>query len=295
MATQFTTDDKISVATQALQAGIATLIDSASWKAYLNTQAKFHRYSPTNTMLIFMQRPDATHVAGYQKWLELKRQVRLGEKGIFIMAPSFRAPRVRDDEDPETTIRTARTPVNRFHVTHVFDISQTEGKELPRDPSLPAPAAAEDLFPMIKEAAHRTGLPVIERKMRSTRLHGGLMDDGNGSAFIELNLHFDEADRACTLVHEIGHYLLNHLVERPNRPDAELEAESVAYIVLHAFGIDCDTYAFGYIAGWQKEDQKIKGALAGRLGRIARVARTMIDSISNIQQSWANPDLEQAA
>ena len=124
MATQHPTEDVLDQ----LREGIATLTSSEKWTRWLQAQSRFHHYSFGNTLLILLQRPDATRVAGYRAWLQLRRQVRKGEKGIAILAPIANRIRVEDENGEEKVL--AGSP-RAFRTAHVFDVAQTDGDDLP--------------------------------------------------------------------------------------------------------------------------------------------------------------------
>ena len=119
--------ERVSAALATLERGIDGILDSQSFADYLATMARFHHYSAGNILLIHLQQPDATQVAGYQRWKQLGRQVKLGEKGIKILVPHAR--KVSDEETDEEQVI-----VRSFGLGSVFDISQTEGKPLPEPP-----------------------------------------------------------------------------------------------------------------------------------------------------------------
>ena len=124
MATQHPNEDVLDQ----LREGIATLTSSERWTRWLEAQSRFHHYSFGNTLLILLQRPDATRVAGYRAWLQLRRQVRKGEKGIAILAPIANRIRVEDENGEEKVLA---GPAHAFRIAHVFDVAQTDGDDLP--------------------------------------------------------------------------------------------------------------------------------------------------------------------
>lgn len=130
-------DEKLRAAIQKLEEGIESIIDSESFQSYLRCMSRFHQYSTGNIALIHVQKPEATRVAGYKRWQELGRQVRKGERGIVILAPIVR--RIEDDEGNEKV-----RVVANFRMTHVFDITQTDGEPLPEPPAVQEITQATD-------------------------------------------------------------------------------------------------------------------------------------------------------
>ncbi len=239
---------------------------------YLRTLSRFHTYSFGNALLILVQRPDATRVAGFRTWLKLGRAVRRGEKGIAIFAPMRIRPR-EESEDAGSASGDGgggedRT-ILRFRVVHVFDVSQTDGDPLPEpasvggDPGLCmdrllAFIAAQDI------AVDYEDLPLGVQ---------GLSRGGR----ISLRAGLDPAEAFSVAVHELAHELLHHRGERPeSRTVRETEAEAVAFVVCHAVGLDTNTAASDYIQLYQGTTE----TLAASLDRIQRTAADIIAAVS---------------
>jgi len=248
-----------------LSEGISTLSDSDEWRAWLNVQSRFHRYSWRNTMLISSQRPDATHVAGYRTWQGLGRQVRPGEHAVWIFAPLVykRDSRVAPDS--------AGQEVRGFKTVPVFDVSQTEGQPLPQ---LCRRLTGDDELGYFKQlvlTAEGFGYRVEDADLAAPT---------NGDCTFELrririDIGNDPIQRVKTLAHELAHALLHEHEEDPAR--AELEAESVAYCVCAALGIDSGDYSFGYLAGWAGGGDQALTALAASAERIQRTTSSILD------------------
>jgi len=243
---------------------------SADFQAYLDVQARFHRYSWHNTLLIVSQRPDATRVAGFKKWKELGRYVRKGERGIRILAPCpFK--RIETDDDGQPTTREGVY----FKVVSVFDVAQTDGEPLP-DVDVPdVQAAADSLLASLGRVATRRGIAV-----NFADLEPGHYGVSKGGA-IDLATGHATGQQAKTLAHELAHEALHKskdalagMVER-TRAIAELEAESVAYVVCRHYGLDVGIRASRYIALWGGDAK----ALRASLERISTTARDMIDDV----------------
>jgi len=241
---------------------------SEEFKRFLDVQSRFHRYSWHNTMLIVMQRPDATRVAGFQAWKKLGRHVCKGEHGIRIFAPCpFSRTETRDDGTAETVSGMY------FKVVSVFDVAQTDGEPLP-DVDLPdVQGAADTLRADLEHVATTRGIAVNYVEMEAD--HYGTSKNGA----IDVATGHTSGQQAKTLAHELAHEAL-HKADRAGltRSMAELEAESVAYIVCGHFGLDVELRASRYIALWDGDSK----ALRASLERIATTARTIIDDVDGL-------------
>ncbi len=238
---------------------------SEAFKAYLDVQARFHCYSWHNSMLIAMQRPDATRVAGYKTWQSLKRQVRKGERGITIFAPCpWKREVGRGDGETETEQGIY------FRAVHVFDVGQTDGPDMP-DVDVPTvDIASDDLLADLHRVAEQRGI-----KVNFDTLSGGLFGVSKGGT-IDVDNGHATGQQAKTLAHELAHEAL-HKTERTGltRSVAELEAESVAYVLCTHFGLDVEVRASRYIALWDGD----RTALRASLERIANTARNILDDV----------------
>jgi antirestriction protein ArdC len=211
----------------------------------LKVASKFHRYSFNNHLMIFLQRPDATHVAGFRRWHELGRFVRKGEKGIAIFAPCKYRTKIEDDNGDEHTLQQIRG----FRVVHVFDISQTEGEPLTDldavKPVLLDGDAPEGLWDALVAQANAAGFEVVREQRGSANGYCDFL-----AKRIAVRPDVSALQSVKTLVHELGHALL-HADARPTSKEiAEVEVESVAFIVLDALGLASDDYSFPYVARW---------------------------------------------
>jgi antirestriction protein ArdC len=274
---QSSRDEKVQELIDRMADGVAQAIaDPSRWQAALRRQARFHTYSWGNQLLIAVQRPQATQVAGYRTWQRLGRQVRKGEKGIAILAPMTVRKTVEDEETGET--RTVYQCVG-FRVEYVFDIAQTD----------PIPGKAE-------RTPEPLTLPILDAwaklveyaEGRGLRVTIGPTGDARGwynsaTREIRVSATLEGAWRVRTLAHEIAHSILHPLGydagEEPRpRDQAELEAESTAFVVLSALGINTDEvqwYSFGYVAGWRPKPEEV--VAAGN--RIAKAAKMMIEAV----------------
>ena len=303
--------DKLKEITDRLEQGIMELFDSDRYKEYLRVMSKFHNYSFNNTLLIAMQKPDASLVAGFQSWKNnFKRNVVKGEKGIKILAPSpFKIKQEMEKIDPATqkpVIGADGKPVKEekeitipaFKVVSVFDVSQTEGKELP-DIAVDMLTGDVECFKDVFAALEKTSPVPIGFEKIEGNLHGYYHLEEKRIAIDE---GMSELQTIKTAIHEIAHAKLHDIdpnapkEERAGRPDRrtrEVQAESVAYAVCQHYGLDTSDYSFGYVAGWSsgRELDELKSSLE----TIRSTAAEIINSIDeHLQEIQKERDKEQA-
>jgi DNA primase len=264
-----------------LAEGIRQLTTSVAWTAWLQVQSRFYRYSFGNTLLIGLQRPDASQVAGFHRWKSLGRSVRRGSRGIAILAPMVRRLQARDEDSEDVSIVAA--PPTAFRIVYVFDVADTDGRELPTVPCHPlrgeAPAT---LFERLAAVGESRGFTVVLDAMADSRANG---DTGFGDRRIRVRDSLAPAQRVKTLAHELGHALL-HEGGATDRALAELEAESVAFVVCDAVGIASDDYSFGYVATWVGGDADgAEAALRASGGRITGAARSVLEQVGGSDQA----------
>ena len=263
-----------------LAEGIARLTSSAEWQAWLDVQSRFHRYSFGNTLLIALQRPDATQVAGFHAWLRLSRHVRKGEKGIAIIAPVVRRTRVKDEATGDETVITGAP--SAFRIAHVFDLAQTDGADLPAVPVHKLEGDdTEGLYTRLIAVAHSLGFTVEEDYLEN----GVNGDCSHAENRIRVEVRNDPQQQVKTLAHELAHAILH--ADRTNlvRERAELEAESVAYVVCRELGIDSSAYSFGYVATWTGGGAEAQRAITELAQRIQKAAHLILDdSASNDEE-----------
>jgi len=238
-------------------------------KRYLAAMAKFHRYSAGNVLLILSQRPEATRVAGYQAWKRLRRQVKRGEKGIMILAPIMRRAAVqstveqREDEDTVVAFRT----------TYVFDISQTEGDDLP---------GPERVKGDPREYLNRLEYFILNRNIDveySDQLRG--VDGISTGGQVTITASLSPAERFATLAHELAHEMLHWSNGKAkSRVVRETEAEAVAFVVCQAIGLEVGTASSDYIRIYNGD----KNRLLDSLQRIQRTAAEIIGGIVNKEE-----------
>lgn len=256
---------------QQLTTGIAELVSSDAWTSWLDVQSRFHRYSFGNCLLIQAQRPDATRVAGFHAWRKLGRNVRRGEKGIWILAPMTRRVGETEDEAGEST---PLRVLSGFRPVPVFDVAQTDGEPLPASPVErlrgEAPTAA---YESLVAVAHSIGYAVEEDYLPGER-NG---DCNFVDRVIRVEVVNDEAQQVKTLAHELAHAMLHEGFT--DRALAELEAESVAYVVMSALGVPSGQYSFGYLASWGGGGDDAIAAIKTAAQRIQQTADRILGSL----------------
>ncbi len=246
---------------------------SDTFKAFLDVQARFHRYSWHNVMLILSQRPSASRVAGFKAWNGFGRHVCKGEHGIMIFAPRpFKKERESTNGDTETVDGLTFRPV------YVFDVSQTDGEPLPKVDVPTVAAAADTLLARLTDVATTRGIAVTFGKIADRPDAFGASNNGA----IEVNDAHPTGQQAKTLAHELAHEAL-HWNEKERgtftHSLAELEAESVAYVVCRRFGLDVEVRASRYIALWGGDAKSLRESL----DRIATTARGIIDDAESVE------------
>jgi hypothetical protein len=260
---------------ESLTEGAAALTTSERWKQYLEVQSRFPRYSPTNVLLILVQRPDASRVAGYRAWQSLGHQVLAKESALRVFAPM----KYRRSDAPEGELG---QEIRGFKLVPVFDVSQTEGPELPDIVSKLHGHAPEGVFAKLTDFANEIGF----RVERPWSLQSGANGDTDHSAgLIRVAANNDEAQQVKTLAHETGHALLHGPEVTSTRDLArglkELEAESVAYVICQALGMESGDYSFGYVVGWSGgSEQAIEGIKASAT-RIQRGAAAVLKTFES--------------
>ena len=270
--------EKLAEITGKLEAGVKGIFESEQYKKCLDTFAKFHNYSVNNCLLISMQKPDATHVAGFNAWKDnFNRQVQKGEKGIKIIAPSpFKVKKEVDKRDEKGNFiiengqrvkEEKEITIPAFKVATVFDVSQTDGEPLPQlgvSELIGSVDKYKDFFAALEKTS---SVPIGFEKMKP----GAKGYYHQTEKRIAINEGMSELQNLKTAIHEIAHSRLHAIdTQKPlkgqdiaNRHTREIEAESIAYTVCQHYGIDTSDYSFGYIAGWSgdKELDTLKSSL----------------------------------
>lgn len=301
----------ISEITEQLEKGIQELFKSDKYKLWLQTMSKFHNYSLNNTLLITFQRPDATMVAGYASWKrDFDRLVKKGEKAIQIFAPVPYKKKIEVQKlDPITQmpmfdingnaiVEIKEITISSFRRVNVFDISQTEGKELPRLGVDELKGKVQNFDYLLEILKQISPVPVSFKQIEGGAK--GYYSQTENKIVVQEGM--SQIQTIKTLIHETAHAKL-HSVEnakytndkRQSRNSKEVEAESVAYTVCQHFDIDTSEYSFAYIAGWSsgKDIKELKESLQ----RIQETSSNMISDIEkqlerNIKQKSVLLDLK---
>lgn len=276
---------------QSLESGVEELFTSNRYKEFLKTMAKFHNYSFNNTMLIAMQRPDATLVTSYKNWQSMGRQVMKGEKGITIIAPApYKKMKEKEvlDENQRPIMGTDGKPktekvevtVPHFKAVTVFDIAQTSGEPIQTLAPELLTAAVQDFDSFMQAIQKISPVPIRFDEI-----------DGNANGYyhnadkeIVIKKGLSESQTLKTAIHETAHAklhdreIMESLGVEKDRLTKEVEAESVAYCVCSSFGLDTSDYSFPYIAGWSssREMKEMKASM----DVIRKTAGEMIDRLT---------------
>lgn len=290
-----TQKEKLKEITDNIEQGIKDVFSSEKFKEYLQTMSKFHNYSLNNTILIAMQNPNATYVAGFNKWKDtFQRHVNKGEKGIKILAPSpYKTQMQINKLDPKTKkqildkngkpqTETVEYETIAFKIATVFDVSQTDGKELPTITSKLTGDVEqyEDFFKSLEKVSP---VPIAFEKIARNGVKGYFSPKEQR---IALNEGESQLQSIKTLVHEISHAKLHNTEQdstsqnkelTSRRSSKEVEAESIAYTVCQYYGLDTSEYSFGYIAGWSSDKELTD--LKASLTTINKTASELITGI----------------
>lgn len=272
-------NDRLKKITDRLEQGVTDLFESDRYKEYLRVMARFHRYSFNNTLLIAMQCPGATRLAGFQSWKKFGRHVKKGEKGIKVIAPTPFKKTVEEDGEEKVIV------VPRYKVVSTYDISQTEGKPLQEIAST-LTGSVDNFNDFLSALEQVSPVPIA-------------FEDISGSAYgyynsmekrIAVREGLSEQQTLKTLIHEISHAKLHDFdlgkpkdeIPQIDRQNKECQAEAVAFVCCERFGLDTSGYSFGYIAGWSS-DRELK-ELRSSLEIIRDTAAEIIDDVENQMQ-----------
>ena len=296
--------ERIKEITAGIEKGIQELFESDRYRKYLTTMSRFHRYSLNNIMLIHAQRPDATLVAGFNKWKNsFGRHVKKGEKGIQILAPTpYKIKQEEQKLDPDTKLplldengepvtEEKEITIPMFKVVSVFDVSQTDGKPLPQISSTLPGDVAE--YEVSLEALRRTAPVPISFQTMEPGMDGYFAPKKQA---IFLREGMSQVQTICAAVHEIAHSKLHdyeHMTEladdgetilvpgEKSRNTEEVEAESISYAVCQYFGIETAENSFGYIATWSqgKELKELRASLE-------TINKTSSELITGIEKNY---------
>ena len=286
MADKPTNRERLQQITAGIEQGIKELFESEKYMRYLSVMSRFHRYSVNNTMLIYMQKPDATLVAGYNKWKnQFERHVKRGEHGITIIAPTPFKKKIEEQKlDPDTkapildaegkaVMEEREVGIPMFRPVKVFDVSQTDGKPLPE---LASPLSGNvQNYEAFMEALRRSAPVPLSVEAMAANMDGFFSPDQQR---IAIRAGMSEVQTVSAAVHEIAHSKLHNYAqvqeeavragdkEPPKKKDRnteEVEAESISYAVCQYYGIQTGENSFGYIANWSqgKELPELRASL----------------------------------
>ena len=294
--------EKLKEITDRLEQGITELFDSERYKEYLQVMSKFHNYSFNNTLLIAMQKPDASLIAGFSAWKNnFGRNVMRGEKGIRILAPSpYKIRQEVEKKDPQTgktvigkdgkpVTETKEIQIPAYKVVAVFDVSQTEGRELPSISANELTGDVEQYEDFFAALEKTSPVPMGFEKIEGTA-HGYYHLEEKRIAIDE---GMSQLQNLKTAIHEIAHAKLHDIdlnaPEQPDRPDRrtrEVQAESIAYTVCQHYGLDTSDYSFGYVAGWSsgRELAELKSSLETIRATAAEIINTIDGHFAELQK-----------
>lgn len=285
------TAERVKALTGKLEAGVKEVFESEKYKTYLKAMSRFHHYSFGNVMLILMQCPEASLVAGYTTWKkQFGRTVKKGEHGIQIIAPVKRSKLVSQDKlDPDTQ-QPVMGPDGKpekehvfvqyqgFQVAYVFDVSQTEGGELP---SLGVDELTGDVPNFDAMFSAVEAISPVPVEFRPASAAKGCFNHLERKIYV--NEGMSQVQTLKTLIHETAHALLHDSsvlddeIPKKNRHTKEVEAESIAYVVCQHFGIDTSDYSFPYVTGWSRDKELPE--LKASLDCISKTASSLITSM----------------
>ena len=265
-----------------LKNAVRSIHSSDRWRAYLETMSHFWDYSFRNQLLLACQMPDATAVAGFAKWRDLGRTVKKGERALWILAPSLKT--VGKDELTGEAIR----GITGFRGVGVFDVAQTEGADLDLNSFGIVPRApGHDFVPALTQLASKLGYMV---SMAETGSKNGFLAAGWS---IVIKVSNPTTAQAKTIVHELAHGLLGHL-DHPDmsRELKELQAETTAYVVSKALGLELDDASFNYLAHWTKFDPEYESKLENSAAVALTTAKIILREFEKLE---AAADAEEEA
>ncbi len=300
MAEEKTNKERLKEITDGIEQGIKELFQSERYRTYLSVMSRFHRYSVNNTMLIYLQRPDASLVAGFQKWKnQFGRHVKQGERGITIIAPTPFKKKIEEvkldpdtkapllDQDGQQIMEEKEISIPMFKPVKVFDVAQTDGKPLPQLAS--TLTGNVEQYEVFTEALRRSAPVPISFKALAPNLDGYFSP---GDQAITIREGMSQIQTVSAMVHEIAHSKLHDYekqqteasagkdgaeIVKKDRHTEEVEAESISYAVCQYYGIETGDNSFGYIASWS-EGKELK-ELRASLETINRTASELISAI----------------
>lgn len=293
--------NKLKTLTDQLEQGVKSVFESESYQKYLSCMSKFHRYSISNSILIHMQRPDASYVAGYMDWQKkFHRQVNKGEKGIAIIAPSPYKRKVSEtvkdqngcpvlNADGSVQKEIREIPVEGYKIAYCFDISQTSGEQLPTYQIDELKGTVKDFEHLDRAIREISPVPIFTEEIESGAK--GYFSDRSRKIVIKVGM--DEAQTLKTEIHELAHSILHSSEgseKDTDRRTKEVQADSIAFVVSEHYGLDTASYSFPYIAGWSSDKTvpELKSSLE-------TIRKTSDEIITKIDQKLVSYQIEKTS
>ena len=274
-----------------MKEGVKNYFNSDTYKAFLNTMSKLNNYSLNNLFLIVEQNPKASAVASFKAWKSFDRHVKKGEKALKIWAP-YQVTRKDEKGKPVLNKKGQEVKDTRFRLVPVFDVSQTEGKELPQ-PVYELEGTHQDyanLYRAAKETAAAKGI-AFEISKEPMEAHGYYSPTENK---IVIRAGMSERETLSTIFHEMAHADLHNPKalegQKLTRTNKELQAESVAYVVANHYGLDTSSYSFGYLANWSKEPDSLAD-LEAQLSIVQKEAADLIHRLDTAFEKYQNKEV----
>ena len=296
-----TRPDRLQEAHDRLTAAVESIVSGEDWQRMLTVASKFHRYSFNNQLMLFIQKPDATLVAGFNKWKSLNRSVRKGEKGLAIFAPckyrikpdaqataNAESPIASASASSDTSDNSKSMQLRGFKVVHVFDISQTDGEPIEDlealRPKVLDGDAPKGIWEVLVAQATDAGFEVIRHQKGNENGYCDFLKKQ-----IAVRPDVAPAQAVKTLVHELGHALLHGDDHHGDRDRQEVEVESVAYIVCDALRLDTSGYSFTYVARWSDGNTSLLRETAERVIKCSK------DILKSLEVTMENREMEVAS
>lgn len=274
-----------------LKEGVKDYFNSDTYKIFLNTMSKLNNYSLNNLFLIVAQKKDASAVASFKAWQKLGRHVLKGQKALKIWAP-YQVTRKDEKGQPVLDKKGQEVKDTRFRLVPVFDVSQTDGKELPQ-PVYELEGTHQDyanLYRAAKETAATKGVR-LEISKEPMEAHGYYSPTENK---IVIRAGMSERETLSTIFHEMAHADLHNPKalegQQLTRTNKELQAESVAYVVANHYGLDTSSYSFGYLANWSKEPDSLAD-LEAQLSIVQKEAADLIQRLDTAFEKYQNKEM----
>jgi antirestriction protein ArdC len=295
---------KVEALADRLNAAVEALTTDVAWLSMLRTAARFHNYSINNVLLLWAQaearQMELAAVAGYQRWLSLGRSVRKGERGLKIFAPCrYRlSAEVAAELGPSAYDNQGqpRMVIRGFRIEHVFDIAQTEGEPLtePPGPQALTGAGPAGLWDAVSRIVTAKGYRIERRNPSTLGAFGSVHFEDHE---VRIRPDVDEAQACKTLVHELGHIEAEHdtRCDEISRAQRETEAESIAYVIANAYGLNTEGYSVPYVASWSNGDPEVIRAAAAAVHKAAASILAALEAASASRKSDTNAEMADVA